>query len=958
MRTSTDNAPSPDVVANLNEDPENDASQTSAIISSEPASRTLSPDPTQVHGTIKRDINWTNDDMTYCMATIEIDDFRRGRRRRLAYMVSVPGHPTRLRSYMQLANVIPMMMMKEDGSEKRLPHAEQRRRQIMVSLRKMDLRSRSNPKVSQLLQKLFAEENELDNFFLKKSAQSSAKDTTSQDTIAIGGERSVFSQSKYDGLLDNFTSAAPLQNVANRRYSISSYFRESNVSSPSMFTNDLKAVRMEGAVAVCTGRRSWSEEWAVLNGRYLEIFMPQMPKHLQIPRIWIGQIKSVGKLERDDKPFQGYEFFSIGTPSRVYYFCVKNAEILEQWLDALLVIQRPSPAVLKEVTDEHTLKVINSAYPSLGEELLCDSDEPEACIVHSGDYLSSLPPVLNMRCMAFKNIAIKREMSQYTISPVELSQDVLRRIVRYCNPRNDALNSSVGGNSSSEWVQFSDRIHLLQIVSLGDLTRDELTAFFLNVYHTLLTHAFVVYGVPSRAREWKSLKEKAVYEIAGDLVSLRDIDEIILGNSCNEVIISSALRRSITYVDAVKRCETNRNLWLNRGVVFPFAGLYMGREIDQKVASSLLGQANVKVFSGDEIAPMENIDWRIALCINSGCTIVANDIVLYSGENLDAQLDSRCKTLLLNLLQIDLNPSKLLGPAMPSITLPLPLSTLLLVTHSKTMRLMPSPLLETTSPDDPLFWVNSIEYFLASQSDVDNGAIPLEHVTDTVVVCEMGGIEMQCDGNVENTTDSSALMTESDDLQTKISMLEKLRSLEKAKRNNETEKVEIFFIPPAYNSFRFLKITSEKSTNIEKYESFADDTFSENSSCRNNGRGRYQPVTTPQRDNMKKEMFESKENPMESSRNFKTDLPLEKHTEEIVESDRWSGNVIAGRNSFDGTVLSENSTDTMHIARARRTGSLDATMLLRNKNDTKKEKKPRRNSLFRFFSKNKEKTDI
>ena len=60
-----------------------------------------------------------------------------------------------------------------------------------------------------------------------------------------------------------------------------------------------------------------------------------------------------------------------------------------------------------------------------------------------------------------------------------------------------------------------------------------MVAFFLNVFHTILLHAFIVLGVPTSGMEWRSLKAAASYEVAGDLMSLKDIDETILG-FCNK----------------------------------------------------------------------------------------------------------------------------------------------------------------------------------------------------------------------------------------------------------------------------------------------------------------------------------------------------------------------------------------------------------------------------------------
>ena len=833
-------------------------------------------------------MNWTHMDMQFCMGAVEIDDYRRGRRRRVAYMVTVPGYPTRLRSFMQLAAVLPMQMMTEDGSEKRLPEVEIRRRQIARSLQKIEIKSHNNPKLVQILKGIFAENNDLDLYFLKKSALSIAASSGKspvpfEDTPAdIRSSRSLWSPSNLEEALDNFSSLA-MQGGARNSLLLASKHHSTgtsggdgpdahrNRSSSSSFAHDMKAVRMEGAVAVCTGRRSWSEEWAVLNGRYFEIFMPQMAKHLRLPtRILISQIKSVSMLTKDMKPFEGgYEFFTIGTAARTYYFCVKNRHMLDLWLDALLVFQRP-PVMLLEETEENeqATAVLKAAYPVLGEDLHTDSDEPEACIIHPGNFLATLPGVLNMRRVSFYATFAGRVEPSQELSPVNLSQELLRKIVHICNPNDDPLNTSFDNSnpSSYEWIAFSDRVCLLQTVALQDLTRDEITAFFLNIYHTLLTHAFIVYGVPGRPMEWKSFKSKAAYEIAGDVMSLRDIDEIILGNSCNQVIFLNILRNNISYTDAVKQCENSRNNWLSKGVLFPAACMHMGRAVDSKmIAVLLLCQNNPQTqMTTNGISSMENIDWRVALCISSGCTVASNEIVVFDGDNLDAQLDSRCKALLFRQIKIDLSPPTFLNSSNPSITMPLALSTLLLVSHIRTMRLISSPLLQTTSPDDPLFWLCSMEYFLSSAltSFTKSASHSDGDIKSTAASC--GSVEEDHDSVLPplKSTDTTTSTTSSNhhrysrhstNNQTELSIIEKLKSLEKAKKESETGKIHIFFNSPTYKSFRFLKLTTDNISNLERGDGVGDMasfTSTWNTANRKNARGRYEPVTTVEREHV------------------------------------------------------------------------------------------------------------
>jgi hypothetical protein len=117
--------------------------------------------------------------------------------------------------------------------------------------------------------------------------------------------------------------------------------------------------------------------------------------------------------------------------------------------------------------------------------------------------------------------------------------------------------------SSTDWVEFSERASLLQAVSLSTLSKPERIAFFLNVFHTLLLHAFVVLGMPSSGMDWRTLKISASYEIAGDVVSLRDIDEYILGR-CMRIFSRS-----------FDLCDVDREFVQSSGSLQHIAGEYL-----------------------------------------------------------------------------------------------------------------------------------------------------------------------------------------------------------------------------------------------------------------------------------------------------------------------------------------------------------------------------------------------
>jgi hypothetical protein len=93
----------------------------------------------------------------------------RGRSRRVAYIISRENSPSRLRSYMQLAEYIPLLLMDDAESQcGRFSSTEIRRRQLALSLKKVSLLSQHDHKIESVWNSIFAKANDLDENFLKK----------------------------------------------------------------------------------------------------------------------------------------------------------------------------------------------------------------------------------------------------------------------------------------------------------------------------------------------------------------------------------------------------------------------------------------------------------------------------------------------------------------------------------------------------------------------------------------------------------------------------------------------------------------------------------------------------------------------------------------------------------------------------------------------------------------------
>lgn len=111
---------------------------------------------------------------------------------------------------------------------------------------------------------------------------------------------------------------------------------------------------------------------------------------------------------------------------------------------------------------------------------------------------------------------------------------------------NNSLNSNSSSNGSGLslaliplWREFLDGVALLQAIDLDacNLSPSEKLAFFLNLYHCLLIHGFLVWGLPDSTYQWGHFYSSCAYEGFGDVFSLLELEHCIIrfGMSKNSI---------------------------------------------------------------------------------------------------------------------------------------------------------------------------------------------------------------------------------------------------------------------------------------------------------------------------------------------------------------------------------------------------------------------------------------
>ena len=97
----------------------------------------------------------------------------------------------------------------------------------------------------------------------------------------------------------------------------------------------------------------------------------------------------------------------------------------------------------------------------------------------------------------------------------------------------DSARSFADNNNDNDtpfpraWQDFVEATGQLRDIA----TPPKKVAFFLNIYHTLLAHAALLFGPPSKASRWAQHFGLLSYEIGGDVVSLAELEHCVIRNA-------------------------------------------------------------------------------------------------------------------------------------------------------------------------------------------------------------------------------------------------------------------------------------------------------------------------------------------------------------------------------------------------------------------------------------------
>jgi len=75
---------------------------------------------------------------------------------------------------------------------------------------------------------------------------------------------------------------------------------------------------------------------------------------------------------------------------------------------------------------------------------------------------------------------------------------------------------------------FFHHVAALQCVHIDALTEQEKLVFFVNLYHTMILHAFLLFGAPTSSLKWAGFFNSNAYAVGDDIFSIAELEHNIL----------------------------------------------------------------------------------------------------------------------------------------------------------------------------------------------------------------------------------------------------------------------------------------------------------------------------------------------------------------------------------------------------------------------------------------------
>lgn len=138
---------------------------------------------------------------------------------------------------------------------------------------------------------------------------------------------------------------------------------------------------------------------------------------------------------------------------------------------------------------------------------------------------------------------------------------------------------------------FLDSVAALKEADAHSLNDEEKCAFFLNIYHIMIMHSFIILGPPSSGSEWISYFNNIAYQCSDDIFSLAELEHnIIRAEMCYPSnFLSRFVLPKSQYHFALVKPDFRLNFCLNSGSLSmptPVVPIYKANELNKQLNST------------------------------------------------------------------------------------------------------------------------------------------------------------------------------------------------------------------------------------------------------------------------------------------------------------------------------------------------------------------------------------
>jgi len=259
--------------------------------------------------------------------------------------------------------------------------------------------------------------------------------------------------------------------------------------------------KVTGVVSAIVARalsdRHWKEERMVLTDESGDLLFHHVDGSSVHFRILLSNVINLSALgnRSENVPLPSYYYLQIESLVRVTTLMFSSEEERNSWLEILTRIRRDRSSKLY-ARDLFESEIPIDEYLSKSTMWNCQKRK-----------------ILNLRRQSFR--------TPRTMLPEETLQLAERALTK-------VLTLKPKGTNDSDLREFLDCAAALKEADAHSLNDEEKCAFFLNIYHIMIMHSYIVLGPPVSGPEWISYFNNIAYQCSDDIFSLAELEHNII----------------------------------------------------------------------------------------------------------------------------------------------------------------------------------------------------------------------------------------------------------------------------------------------------------------------------------------------------------------------------------------------------------------------------------------------